>query len=440
VKPLEFYLFNFGSYPCIPHADELPKSAYIDLPNSHYEPGRGQWYLDSYLDTLAFGEKLGFDGILTTTQLNGPIGMTPSPNIPLAWLAARTERILLGSLGPVMNAYASPLRLAEEIALLDNISGGRVFTGLPMGHGMNYHSIGVSNPTLARERYWEGHDLIIKAWTEPGPFEWIGKHFHIPYVNLWPRPISKPHPDIWIPATGSKETLDKVAKHHYTYQAFFSPRKVLIRNVRTFREAAQSYGYEPDPKQIAAVVFVHVAESDKQARLEAEPHLLWLMQNTVRSAQHDSFPPGQVSVNSLRAIMSGGGYRDRDISLLTYDELVDEGWAIVGSPSTVAEKLEELVDDLGAGRLIHVADMGGMPNWMVRKSLTLMAEQVIPRFRGPGARPIWAEDPRPFPTHAEFGAAHQAEPAAIPEARLDGEGVFDVRVGHVADLRTPLRP
>ncbi|MFT3865144.1 MAG: LLM class flavin-dependent oxidoreductase [Solirubrobacterales bacterium] len=436
---LEFHLFLYGAYPDIPHADELPNSAYIDLPNDHFDPIRGQWYMNSYLDLLVFGETLGYDGIHTTTQMGGPIGMTPSANLTAAYLAAKTERIMIGTLGPIMNNFSSPMRLAEEVAMLDQFSGGRIILGLPMGHGMNYHSAAMMNPSTARDRYWEGHDLMRKAFTSDGPFEWQGEYFHVPYANLWPKPIQQPYPEVWIPAAGSKITLSKAAEFRYTYQALFSPRKVLVRNVNTFREAAREQGYEPDAKQVAAVSFIHVAESDEQARREAEAHLMFLFQNLNRSPLHDAFPPGHFSVDSLRGFMKGGGYRSRDMGTMSYEELLDEDWAIIGSPATVREKLEELVADLGAGRLVHAADFGAMPNWMVRKSLTLMAEEVIPHFRGPGGKPVWADDPRPAPTIAQ-AADLAGERKAIPQARIAETGVVDVRTAHVADLRDPLRP
>ncbi|QXJ21132.1 LLM class flavin-dependent oxidoreductase [Actinomadura graeca] len=436
---LEFHLFNYGAYPDIPLYDEVENTSYIDLPNELFDPVRGKWYLDSYLDTLVFGEKLGFDGIHTTTQMGGPVGMTPSANLTAAYLAAKTERIKIGTLGPILNVFQNPMRAAEEIALLDQLSGGRLIVGLPMGHGMNYHSAATMNPAFARERYWEGHDLMRKAFMDPGPFEWQGEHFHVPYANLWPKPLQQPYPEVWIPAAGSKLTLEKCAEFHYTYQALFSPRRVLKRNVDTFRRASEKFGYTPGPDQVAAVVFIHVAETDAQARLEAEPHLLFLMQNINRSRQPDAFPPGHFSVESLRGFMTKGGYRDRDIGDMAFEEMTEEGWAIVGSPQTVVDKLGLLVDELGAGKLIHVADFGAMPNWLIRKSLTLMSEEVIPHFRGPGGRPVWAEaDPRTAPTHAEYGAL-RTETKTPPKARIPDVGVVDVRTAHVEDLRKPLR-
>jgi alkanesulfonate monooxygenase SsuD/methylene tetrahydromethanopterin reductase-like flavin-dependent oxidoreductase (luciferase family) len=210
----------------------------------------------------------------------------------------------------------------------------------------------------------------------------------------------------------------------------------MLRNIKAFREITEEHGYKAEPNQVAAVLFVHVAETDAQARLEAEPHLRWVFQNMIRANQYDAFPPGHFSPESLRGFLKGGGYRNRDIGDMTYEELLDEGWALLGSPETVADQLQDLADELGAGRVVHIADNGAMPNWMVRKSLTLMAEQVIPRFRGPGGKPIWAlADPRPVPTHAELGA-HMADqpPLAHPEVVMpDGERA-DLRIAHVADV------
>jgi alkanesulfonate monooxygenase SsuD/methylene tetrahydromethanopterin reductase-like flavin-dependent oxidoreductase (luciferase family) len=435
VADLEFYLFNFGSYPDVPHVDDTPRrSLYIDLPNDFYDRRKGQWVLDSYLDTLAFGEKLGFDGICTTTQMGGPIGVTPSSMLPAAYLAARTERIKIAVLGPILNTYLSPLRAAEDIALLDAMTGGRLIVGLPMGHGQNWHAAGGMNPAYARDRHWEAHDLMIKAFTSPGPFEWQGEYFHVPYANLWPKPVQDPYPEFWIPAAGSRVTFERCAQHHYTYQTLFSPRKALKRNIDGFRRVCEEHGYTADPKQVVSVLFVHVAETDAQARLEAEPHLRWVFQNMIRANQYDAFPPGHFSPESLRGFMTAGGYRDRDIGDMTYEEIIEEGWGVVGSPDTVSEQLEEIIDDLGAGRVVVIADNGAMPNWMVRKSMTLMAEQVIPRFRPAGGAPVWArEDPRPVPTHAQLGADLRArELPAHPEAVMPDGARIDVTTGHVA--------
>jgi len=431
---LEFYAFGFASYPNIPHAEDMPRrNHYIDSPSDVYDPERGQWVFDSFIDTLVFCEKLGFDGVATNTQMGHPGGLQTSANLLAGVLAAATERIKIASLGPILNTYLSPMRVAEEIALVDLISKGRLIWGLPMGHGQNWQAAGGMNPSHSRDRHWEAHDLIIKAFTEPGPFEWQGDYFHVPYANLWPRPVQQPFPEIWVPSAGSRITFEKCAEHRYTYQTLFAPRAALKRNVDAFRKVTEEYGYTADPKQIAAVLFVHVAETDRQARLEAEPHVRWMFQNAIRANRYDGWVPGHFSPESMRGFLQAGGYRDRDIGEMSYDEIVEEGWGLFGSPDTVAEQLEEIVDELGAGRIVLIVDNGAMPNWMVRKSLTLMAEQVFPRFRPPGGAPIWArEDDRSVPTHAQYGAYRREHPLPyLPEAVMPDGRRVDVGTSHV---------
>ncbi|HEX4862762.1 MAG TPA: LLM class flavin-dependent oxidoreductase [Acidimicrobiales bacterium] len=434
---LEFYLFGLGGYPDLPHTDDLPnRSTYIDLPNELIDPNRAQYYLHSYLDTLAMGEELGFDGIATTSQMGGPAGMTAQALLSAAYLAAATDRIPIAALGPIGGTFTSPIRLAEQAALVDVMSKGRLILGLPTGHGMNYHaaSSDAMHPAFGRERQREAHDLLIKAFTHPGPFEWRGKYFHVPYANLWTKPVQQPYPPIWVPATGSKATYELCAENKYTYQVVFAPRAFLRRNIQNFKDACERRGYTPDPKQIALVIHTHVAETDEQARLEAEPHLLWCFQHLLRSPFEDAFPPGIFTKESLRGFMESG-YRSKEIGSMSYEELLDERWAIIGSPETVTEMLEEVAAEHGAGRIVCVVDDGAKPNWMLRKSLTLMAEEVIPRFRKAGGKPSWAiDDPRPVPTHAELGAATLGtEPRATAEVLMPDGHRLEMRRAHLAE-------
>lgn len=437
---LEFYL-NVGSkYLYVPPRQVMPhKTLFINTPGEYYDPLRGERLIDDFIDTLTYGERLGFDGIFVLEQHGGPTAVAGQSIVLATWLAARTQRIRIGTVGAIINGYLTPIRLAEEVATIDLLSGGRYFFGLPMGIGMNYHAYGMMNPAFARERYREAHDLLIRAFTQPGPFEWNGKFFHARYVNLWPRPLQSPHPPIWIPAAGSRESLELCARNHYTYLAVLNPWKVLVRNCETFRELCQEAGYEYDPRQIAANFNIHVAESDAQARREAEPYVMWLYQNGLGSPFHDSFPPGHVSERSLRGMAAGGGYRSRDISQMRWEELVDEGWVIAGSPATVADRLEQLVGELGAGRVVVCADAFSMPPWLVRKSMTLFAEQVIPRFRDEDGKPIWAKQEAPgLSSISEFGA-RVSDPKAIPSARVNGQPV-DLRTAHIEELREPVTP
>jgi alkanesulfonate monooxygenase SsuD/methylene tetrahydromethanopterin reductase-like flavin-dependent oxidoreductase (luciferase family) len=424
----EFYAMLDGGYANVPFAPKR-KSNYIDLPNSRYDRSRGQRVIEDQLELLVACEELGYDGIVVSEQHNGPIGLLGNPMVAGAWLAARTKRIPILVHGAIINAYATPVRMAEELALVDTLSRGRLIIGLPMGHGMQYHSVGVMNPATGRARYREAHELLIKALTEPGPFEWNGEFFQIPYVNLWPKPIQRPHPEIFVAGGGSIETLQFIARHRYSYQAVMNPRKVMLGNMDRLRDLCLKEGYEASPKQIVAFVNIHVAETDKQARRD---------QNFFRSAMHDNFPPGYISTRSLQGVLAGG-YRSRPMSELTFDELLDNGWAIAGSPETVAPRLEEWLEELGAGRVIAYTSAGSKPRWLATKSMTLFAEEVIPRLRK-GGRPAWMDKHLPaYETASEFGA-RKAGDAPVPAVDLGDGGLYDAQTAYLDELREPFEP
>jgi alkanesulfonate monooxygenase SsuD/methylene tetrahydromethanopterin reductase-like flavin-dependent oxidoreductase (luciferase family) len=436
MRNLEFYAINFMPFPYIPPGEEL-ESSWVVLSNKHYDPVFGHERYEHYLEMQIAAEKYGFDGVLTNEHHQTAYGTMPNPNLPAAWVAAHTDRIRIGVMGNIINAHANPLRVAEDIAMLDVMSGGRVISGFVLGTGMEYHSYGI-NPATARERFWEGHDLIMRSWTEPGPFEWAGKHFHVPYVNPWPRPLQQPHPPVWLPGAASLETITQAAKHRYTFMQVFSPRAALARAAKAYYEAAEQFGYQADPRQIAATLAVYVGETDKQARREAEPHIMWYFRNGLKTPVYHLTPPGYMSKRSLEHVLKSGSHGAVNMWEMSFDQLIEEKWIAVGSPETVIESLEEFTDELGAGRVVFSGEWGAMPKWMALKNMELMAEQVIPHFRAPDGKPVWAREERPAPhTRTELVAQH-GKPLA-PMARLDDVGYVDTRVAHVPELREAAR-
>ena len=123
-------------------------------------------------------------------------------------------------------------------------------------------------------------------------YEHAGKHFHVPYVNPWPRPMQQPHPPVWLPGAASVETITAAAKHRYTFMQVFSPRAALAKAAKGYYEAAEQFGYKADPKQIAATAAIYVAETDERARREAEPHIMWYFRNGLKTPLYHLTPPG----------------------------------------------------------------------------------------------------------------------------------------------------
>ena len=155
-------------------------------------------------------------------------------------------------LGNAIGIRDHPLRVAEEIAMLDHLTDGRLVSGFVRGIGWEYfaHSI---NPTRSRERFNEAHDLIIKAWTTDEVFEWVSPNYEFRYVNVWPRPLQQPHPPIYIPGAGSTETMKFCAEKRYTYMSVYAPTPVVKRWFDGYRSAANDLGYEPDPEKLGAL-------------------------------------------------------------------------------------------------------------------------------------------------------------------------------------------
>jgi alkanesulfonate monooxygenase SsuD/methylene tetrahydromethanopterin reductase-like flavin-dependent oxidoreductase (luciferase family) len=389
-QSLQFFHFGLMPYPNIPPPEQI-ESTWVNLSNSNYDPVVGHRLYNEYLDQAVLAEKLGYDGTCVNEHHQNAYGTMPDPNVMASHIVARTSKIRVGIIGNALPLHENPLRVAESVAMLDVISGGRIISGFVRGTGMEYHSMRV-NPATSRERFWEAHDLIIKAWTTDGPFDWQGKHFDIPYVNPWPRPFQQPHPPIWLPGQGSFETIKEAAKRRYPFMMVFAPLSFTKVNYDMYRKAAADEGYEPAPEQLAFCVPTYVAETEAKAHEEAREHMMWLFHRGLKIPDYHWVPPGYMSGQSLRGMIMGKRkFGIKDHTDLSYQDLLDDQYIIVGTPQQVAEKLAYYTDELGAG--IHVASsaqIGDMPNWKVVKNMTLFAEEVMPLFRPPGNQPAWA--------------------------------------------------
>ncbi len=190
--------------------------------NRHYDPQKGAELYHDYLDQMEFADKLGFDGVCLNEHHQTAYGMMPIPGVLAGALARSVKRAKLAILGRALPLLNNPLMVAEEYAMLDNLTRGRLIAGFVRGIGAEYHAMGI-NPAYSQERFAEAHDLIMRAWTEPGPFPYVGKHYQFKYVNPWPRPYQSPHPPIWIPSQGSGSTIRWAARMRYTYCQTLAP-------------------------------------------------------------------------------------------------------------------------------------------------------------------------------------------------------------------------
>lgn len=375
---MKFFAFHLMPWDRLPaDFDEKYESAWTWLPNSIYDPKHGQTLYNRYLDELVYAEELGFDGVCINEHHQNAYGTMPSPNLMGAILARQTKRVQIAVIGNALPLYNPPTRVAEEFAMIDVISGGRLIAGLVVGGGPEYYSFTV-NPTFARSMFHEAMDLVLRAWREPGPFEHYGEHWKLKYVNPWPRPIQQPHPTIWIPGAGSKETIELVAERRFGYMGIpYFHSDFFQKNFDSFREAAQKSGYTSSPYQLGWLCPIYVAETDEQAWAEYEKHLFYFAHSLLKGLV--VFPPGYTSARSIANI-------NRALSqflstVKTREEVEKGGYAIVGSAATVRDKLIHYAKKLQVGNLLGLFQLGTLPADLTRKNMTLFARDVMPTLR-----------------------------------------------------------
>ncbi|MBT6446190.1 MAG: LLM class flavin-dependent oxidoreductase, partial [Acidimicrobiaceae bacterium] len=206
---MKFVWFNLMPWPDLPDDfRETNRSVWVDIDSKLFDPERANGLYHEYMDQLEFADEMGFDGIGVNEHHQNGYGIMPSPNIIAAGLARRTSNAAICVIGNSIALYNPPIRVAEEFAMLDVISGGRLVAGFPVGTPMDTNFCYGQIPALTRDKYDEAHELIMRAWAEDEPFAFDGKYNQLRYVNCWPKPIQKPHPPIYIPGGGSIETWD----------------------------------------------------------------------------------------------------------------------------------------------------------------------------------------------------------------------------------------
>lgn len=378
---MKFNFFHLMPYPYLPDDyDDVEKhpSPSLRFSNSYFDPAIGRNLYHRYLDELEYADQLGYDGVIVNEHHQSAYGMMPSPNIMAAALARRTERSTIMVLGNALPVRGNPLRVAEEIAMLDHLTDGRLVSGFVRGIGWEHWVSGVS-PSESRSRFNEAHDLIKKAWTSPGPFEWIGKHYEYRYVNPWPRPLQQPHPPIAVPGAGSPETMKWVAENDYTYMSVYAATPVVKSWFDGYRRAVEALDRPVDPDRLALAIPIFIGEDDASALAEAQGPIEWLFHKGLRQSPELVFPAGYMSPAAMRGILATPDFKP--FPETSFQELIDGGFVIVGGPETVRQRLAELHDELGFGQVQALIPIGDMPDWMTKRNTELFAAEVIPHFR-----------------------------------------------------------
>jgi alkanesulfonate monooxygenase SsuD/methylene tetrahydromethanopterin reductase-like flavin-dependent oxidoreductase (luciferase family) len=384
MKLMWFHLMPYTELPD-DFRDKHP-SVWVDIHSSLFDPRRAHHMYNDFMDELEFAAECGFDAVCVNEHHSNGYGLMPSPNLIASALARRTTETALCVMGNSLALYNPPTRVAEEFAMIDCISGGRLIAGFPVGTPMDTCFAYGQNPSMLRDRYYEAHDLVVRAWTEQDTFAFNGRFNQQRYVNIWPRPVQKPHPPIWIPGGGSVETWRWCAEmdHVYAYLSYFGYQAGQA-TMDGFWAEMDRLGKDRNPYRAGFLQFVGVAESREEAyRLYSEP-AEYFYGRCLHVDPRFAGAPGYTSEATQRAGVVGqvaqvARMRRFDTLAREMDAIVDKGYVIIGSPDEVAAQLREVAVNLNVGHLMMLLQFGNMGKDLAKYNTKLFAEQVMPQL------------------------------------------------------------
>lgn len=321
------------------------------------------------LRMLEYADRAGYLIYHLAEHHGTPLGIAPSPSIFLAAAAQRTKRLRLGPLVYIVPLY-HPIRLAEEVCMLDQISGGRLELGVGRDSSMfEVQMMGV-DPAETRERYDEGMQVFLQALTS-SEVTFDGKYHLFENSRMELQPVQKPYPPLWYP-TSNPETIPWVAEQGYnTLWSFNTPtlaetrRRLDIYKEHFPRSRTNPRRVNPHVGQprYGIVRKVFVAETDEEA---------WRVAGEALPRFRDNF--------TFLWRMHGGGQQFLE-RLATVEQCVEQGILFAGSPATVRDRLWSFLEGTGGNYFGACFAWGSLSSEQIMRSMALFTEQVIPAFR-----------------------------------------------------------
>ena len=347
--------FSENAYPYLPPADSYP-SIRVSLPNRIYDPAKGAALYDRYIDEWLIAEDEGVEIMLNEHHQTATC-VDPAAPLMLAALARLSKKARLLILGNPIANRRQPVRVAEEMAMIDVLSHGRLEAGFV--RGVPYEILPAnSNPVRMNERHWEALDLIVKCWTHhDGPFSHEGRFFHHRSINIWPRPIQQPHPPVWV-STTSPGGAAQVGARGYIQATFLTgfdtTKRIYEAYRRGWREAGR--GQDVPIDRLAYAALIYVGETEARARAGAEKLLWYVTANKV--PPHFSNPPGYVPV-AMNVQLARGAHNvvsAYGTKQATVEGAIEAGTMFAGTPDQVFAADQETLEP--CRRLRQSADHG----------------------------------------------------------------------------------
>ena len=377
---MKLYNFDLLAYPHVPK--DAPRTP---VPSNFFDPIKGAANYAEHLDEMTYCEELGLDGVVFNEHHYSSYGTMPSPNLIAAALSQRTKRIKIGVLGNILPLRNHPVRVAEEYAMIDCLSNGRLIAGFVRGIPAEYVWYGV-NPEESRGRFQEAYDLIMTAWTN-SVWSFEGEFYKLKDCAIWPRPLQQPHPPIWI-AARSAESIEWCVKRHLPCAQVYQTTGQIEDTFNYYRTKAKEDGWEAQPDDFILCRHIYIDESNKKAQEVAEPAMRYFF-SVYNRGFNDAINQTAADQQKLLAKLTSErsfnyfreGNRSRiDFSTLGWDELIKSGYMIAGDPDSVARQIQDQMKQIGADHFMGMFHIGNLAHEKVISSLNLFKKEIMPRL------------------------------------------------------------
>ncbi len=378
---MQAWHFSENAYHVLPDAKDY-NSIRVTLPNRYYDPQLGADLYHRFIDEWVIADALGLE-VMVNEHHQTATNLNPAAPIIMGILARETRRARLLILGNPIANRREPVRVAEEMAMVDVYSRGRLEVGFV--RGVPYEiSAGNHPPTRMHERFWEAHDLIRKAWTShDGPFNWEGRFFHHRQVNIWPRPYQQPHPPVWITAL-SPATAKKASEHGHVAACFLTGFQGTKAIFDAYRKRRVELGMPPpDLDRLAYAALVYTGETD-EAGLAGARKLMWYVESNKVPPQFTNPPGYQATAASVGALRGAGGIF-KLFQRPSLERFMANGLVFAGNPDSVYRQIMQFYDYVGGfGHMLLMGQAGYLDHQETVKGMELFAREVYPRLKAGG--------------------------------------------------------
>ena len=378
---MRVFVFDFLAYAeNLMHLAEGKKLPW-PLPRRHFNPEVARRTYEDHLAAWDELDRLGYDGVCFNEHHTSPYGLMNSPNIMAAAAAQRTKNLKLYIAGNLLPIH-DPLRLAEEIAMLDCMSNGRIISGFARGipREHNVYDVPLNE---SRARFEEAWEIIRRAWTEE-VFSYEGNFWSYHNVAIWPRPFQQPHPPVWCPAT-SKETIEFAARNNMPITPGGVSPELREDATRYYVQCMRENGYEVTPEHLVIGAGVYIADSKARAVQEYAPYYLYFRQTLFSHGNLSDLNVlqqfGYVSASSRDyARPEARGVRPiAESSIADVEREADHmPW---GTPDEIAERIIHDADISGANAVMVHMNWGAMPQEMFLEQIQRFGTEILPKLQ-----------------------------------------------------------